>query len=234
MKFLGSPRCAKTQRGDFCLTALQKATYAPDARFSLENALRQELTGAAFGATVSSLDNLVSSAKKDAFLAGFYEKEIKDAQNVNTAVNESETSAVEKETSVEVSVPNPIESSVSAVYNQDAAKVRERILSTEIPKILNRGHQNKHIKDSKGYIPGRSYIYGDIDTAQKLIDQYHGSGKLVFSDSGVWQHKELIQSNDVIGVAIDPLTGEETETRCFTIHYGKNGTHIVPRKEQKR
>ena len=59
-------------------TALQKATYDPDAQFSLENALRQALTGAAFGATVSSLDSLVSSAKKDGFLAGFYEKEIKD------------------------------------------------------------------------------------------------------------------------------------------------------------
>ena len=61
-------------------TALQKATYDPDARFSLENALRQALTGAAFGATVSSLDSLVSSAKKDAFLAGFYEKELEEVQ----------------------------------------------------------------------------------------------------------------------------------------------------------
>ena len=61
-------------------TALQKMTYDPDAQFSLENALRQALTGAAFGATVSSLDSLVSSAKKDGFLSGFYEKEIEEAQ----------------------------------------------------------------------------------------------------------------------------------------------------------
>ena len=61
-------------------TALQKMTYAPDARFSLENALRQALTGAALGASVSSLDSLLSSAKKDGFLAGFYEKEIEEAK----------------------------------------------------------------------------------------------------------------------------------------------------------
>ena len=51
-------------------TALQKATYDPDAQFSLENALRQALTGAAFGATVSSLDSLVSSAKRMGFCPG--------------------------------------------------------------------------------------------------------------------------------------------------------------------
>ena len=61
-------------------TALQKMTYDPDAQFSLEDALKQAVAGAAFGATVSSLDSLVSSAKKDGFLSGFYEKEIEEAQ----------------------------------------------------------------------------------------------------------------------------------------------------------
>ena len=76
-------------------TALQKATYDPDARFSLENALRQALTGAAFGATVSSLDSLVSSAKKDGFLAGFYEKELQDISGNPTLLYESLVQAKE-------------------------------------------------------------------------------------------------------------------------------------------
>ena len=200
----------------------------------MRDTFQQALTGAAFGASVSSLDSLVSSTK-DGFLSGFYKEEIENTQDINTTVDKPETNFAEKETSDGKSNSglNGVESSTSSVYNEEAAKIREQILSPEFPKTLNRGHQNKHIKDSKGYIPGRSYIYGDIDAAQKLIDQYHGSGKLVISDSGIWQHKELIECDTVIGIVVDPVTGEESETRFFTIHYGKNGAHIVPRKERK-
>lgn len=117
-------------------------------------------------------------------------------------------------------------------YNQDKwAAVQALIRSEQIPKQINIGHQNKHLKDSKHYVPGKSYLYGDLETAQSLVTRYHGTGEPIFSRNGEWAHKEVVMQPTVIGVNVDNATGIETETRRFTIHYGKKGTHIVPTKE---
>lgn len=109
------------------------------------------------------------------------------------------------------------------------AKTRELIKSNATPKELNPGSQNKHIPSSKGYIKGRSYLYGDAETAQKLVNQYAGTGELKFAKStGEWSHKEIVTADEDIGVTINPETGEEISTNRFTIHYSKKGTHIVP------
>ena len=40
--------------------------------------------------------------------------------------------------------------------------------------------------------------------------------------------KEVITTNNMVGVNIDQDTGVSQETEKFIIHFGKNGTHIVP------
>ncbi len=97
---------------------------------------------------------------------------------------------------------------------------------------VNTGHQNKHIKDSHGYINGRSYVYGDLSSMQKLVDEYHGTGELMFASDGTWKNKEVIEVDFDIGVNVDPETGEESATNRFTIHYARKGTHVVPAKRR--
>lgn len=119
-------------------------------------------------------------------------------------------------------------------YNKKKEEIQKLIKSDEIPKTLNRGNQQKHIKDSPGYIQGRSYIYGDLNTAQGLVNIYHGTGEPVFNRKGEWSKKEVVSSDRIIGINVVPDTGEETETQRFVIHYGKKGTHVVPTKELKK
>ncbi len=116
-------------------------------------------------------------------------------------------------------------------YNTKKENTLRYIRSDEIPKEINRGNQQKHIKDSPGYIQGKSYIYGDLETAQNLIDTYHGAGEPIFKRNGEWNNKEVVISDHVIGINVDPATGEESETHRFVIHYGKKGAHVVPTKE---
>lgn len=119
-------------------------------------------------------------------------------------------------------------------YNKKKEAVQQLIKSDEIPKTLNRGNQQKHIKDSPGYIQGRSYVYGDLNTAQGLVDIYHGTGEPVFNRKGEWSKKEVVSSGRIVGVNVAPDAGEETETRRFVIHYGNKGTHVVPTKELEK
>lgn len=116
-------------------------------------------------------------------------------------------------------------------YNKKQEEVRKLIRSDAIPKTLNKGAQNKHIRSSKGYIEGRSYILGDIEEAQRLVKKYSGTGTIKFTQSGEWVKKEFITTESIIGITVDYESGTEMETNRFAIHYGKKGTHIVPMKE---
>ena len=157
--------------------------------------------------------------------AGFTWKHGKAAEKVAKEAERSAAEAARKKIE--------LEKQREREYNERVEKVRQRIRSGEVPKELNRGHQQKHIKGSPGYIAGRSYIYGDLETAQNLVNTYHGTGTPVFKRDGQWSNKEIVLLDEVIGASIDPDTGEETETRRFVIHYGKKGTHVVPTKELK-
>lgn len=108
--------------------------------------------------------------------------------------------------------------------------VRAYIDSGRVNTKINADKQGRHIKSSDKYIEGRSYLYGEIGEAQKLVDDLQGTGEPVFKPSGEWNNKEKVVSDKPIGVNVDPL-GEEQETRKATIHYSKTGTHVVPRKE---
>lgn len=114
------------------------------------------------------------------------------------------------------------------------ADIRKRIRSDETPKWLNTGNQNKHIVGSKGYQEGKSYLYGDLSTAQEIVNTYHGTGEIILTRSGEWNNKEVITAAEDLGVEVNPATGSETATNRATIHYGKNGTHVVPARREKK
>ena len=121
---------------------------------------------------------------------------------------------------------------VIEAHNKKQEEIRKLIQSSQTPKRLNRGNQNKHIRGSSGYINGRSYVYGDLDAMQKLVDKYSGTGEPKLTKGLEWTHKEFVVADKPIGVIVNLDTGEKVETRRFAIHYGKKGTHVVPRKEQ--
>lgn len=79
------------------------------------------------------------------------------------------------------------------------------------PKIINKESQNKQFRGASGYIQGKCYIYGDLETAQSLIDTYHGTGKPILNRKGEWSNKEVIISDNAVGANVNPQTGEETE-----------------------
>ena len=158
-------------------------------------------------------------------VAGFDWKKGKTAERVAKQVEQSAQEAAR--------IKLELEKQRELEYNKRAEETLKHIRSDEVVKIINRGHQQKHIKDSPGYIAGRSYIYGDLEKAQSLVYAHHGTGTPVFKRNGEWNDKEIILVDEVIGVNVDPDTGEEIETKRFVIHYGKKGTHIVPTKELK-
>ena len=115
---------------------------------------------------------------------------------------------------------------------QKQKEIRSYICSDEVSKIVNPEKQSRHIIGSTGYIKGRSYLLPGVD-AQELVDRYHGTGEIRFTKAGDWIKKEFITTRNNIGVEINPVTGTETVTNRFLIHYSKTGVHIVPAKRSE-
>ncbi len=100
-------------------------------------------------------------------------------------------------------------------------------------KSLNIGNQNKHLVSSHSYNESekKSILYGDLKTAQDLIDKYAGTGEIKINKKGEWIKKEFVSVDYDIG---EVWNGEEYKpTNRFSIHYGKNGTHVVPAERKK-
>jgi len=112
--------------------------------------------------------------------------------------------------------------------------IRDKIRSGEQPKTIEAGKQGKHILGHNNYIEGRSYLTIPLDEAQKLVDQYAGTGELARGSKGEWEHQEIIRTSKPIGVDINPITGERTIVTDFKIHYSKKGVHIVPFRGRKK
>lgn len=96
----------------------------------------------------------------------------------------------------------------------------------------NKEKQVRHVKDK--YIKGRSYLKGDLEYAQKLIDTLSGTGELKFDRHGNWVKKEVVTSDEIIGMYVDPYSGKESPSNRAVITYSKTGAHIYPvrRKEE--
>lgn len=108
--------------------------------------------------------------------------------------------------------------------------VKDAIKSGSVSKTININKQNRHIAGSSGYIAGRSYIKGNIEDAQRLIDKLAGTGEPIIDSAGKWLNKERVEALDVLGVHINPDDNKETETKKAIIVYSKTGSHIIPRK----
>ena len=118
--------------------------------------------------------------------------------------------------------------------------LRQKIQSGEMPTQLEMGQFRKHIpgtNEYKQYVEkmrkkgwyGPSRLNVDVHTAQSLVDRYRGTGILEYTDTGEWKHTEIITINiTTVGMVVNNLTGTEAATKAFKIHYGRQGTHIVP------
>ena len=118
--------------------------------------------------------------------------------------------------------------------------LRQKIQSGEMATQLEMGQFRKHVPGTNEY---KQYVekmhkkgwYGprrlnvDVHTAQSLVDRYRGTGILEYTDTGEWKHTEIITINlTTVGMLVNNLTGTEAATKAFKIHYGRQGTHIVP------
>lgn len=112
--------------------------------------------------------------------------------------------------------------------------VKDAIDSGKVSKTININKQDRHIKGSDGYIMGRSYIKGNIEDAQKLVDELSGTGKPIIDSKGNWTNKERVEASETLGVHVNPDDNSETETKKATIVYSKTGSHIIPRKDERQ
>lgn len=107
--------------------------------------------------------------------------------------------------------------------------VADAIASGLVSKTVNREKQMRHTR--QGHAPGRSYIDGDLDFAQALVDRLSGTGDAVTTKAGEWLRKEKVESPHIIGTHVS-RSGVETKSNKAMIVYSKTGTHIYPRKEE--
>lgn len=106
--------------------------------------------------------------------------------------------------------------------------VEDAIRSGKVLKKINKDKQARHTKS--GHIPGRSYLDGDLEYAQELVDKLSGTGEAFCDKPGHWSRKEKVSAPHIIGTHV-ARNGVETKTNKAMIVYSKTGTHIYPRKE---
>ncbi len=111
--------------------------------------------------------------------------------------------------------------------------IRKQIQSESEKLIVNPEKQARHIKNSEGYVLGRSYITVSNAELQDIVNRYAGTGEIVRSNKGKFMNREIITVDREIGISIDPQTQEETPTNRAYIHYSKSGTHVVPTAREK-
>lgn len=119
----------------------------------------------------------------------------------------------------------------SGIIQVKKFSIKDAASSGAVTTKINAAKQGRHIKTSKAYIEGRSYINGTLEDAQRLVDDLSGTGDSMIDENGNWLHKERVQADHVFGIHVDMKTGKETETSKGMIIYSKTGTHIIPRKE---
>lgn len=95
---------------------------------------------------------------------------------------------------------------------------------TDFPKVVHSGRQDKHIQGTNNFIEGRSIFLGTQHQAEEMIKQFSGTGRPVGAN------KEIVDFGRVIGYYVDDSTGKRYPTTMGTIHYSKDGAHIVPSK----
>lgn len=77
-----------------------------------------------------------------------------------------------------------------------------------------------------------SYLYGDLDYAQRLVDKHSEKRTPLLDKNGNWLRKEKFTDTKAIGVHLD-INGKKVETDAGMIVYSKTGTHVYPRRSNK-
>lgn len=88
--------------------------------------------------------------------------------------------------------------------------------------------QGKHVPGHKNYIPGKSVLHLSIVEAQRLVEEYAGSGR--------WRepNREAVDFGQNIGTWVSPDGEDRLPTSRGIIHYSKTGCHIVPARPAKK
>lgn len=144
----------------------------------------------------------------------------------------------------EKNMPKTLEMFQKLRYNKDneyralqfevqKGRIVKKIGTDELPLTVRVQKQCNHIKGTKGYSDGKSFLnvssqQEGIDLTNRLVKEYAGKGELQFDKNGKWKNTETIHTNEVIGFLIDKNDGHLKEAKDFKIHYSINGTHIVP------
>lgn len=108
-------------------------------------------------------------------------------------------------------------------------KERAQTYIKNVDKTINQSKQDKHILGSSNYSENKSYLTISKERAQELVNQYAGKGQINFNAKGIWDKREIITTNEQIGIVKNK--DQEIKTNSFKIHYSKTGTHIVPYKK---
>ena len=87
-------------------------------------------------------------------------------------------------------------------------------------QIINKQKQESHL-EQVAKNTGRSYIYGDLKTAQNLVNKFSGKG--VF----VKENMESVVTNKIIGIYKDN-NGNSYESNVIIIVTSKTGSHVYP------
>lgn len=106
--------------------------------------------------------------------------------------------------------------------------VNDAIEKGLVSKKVNADKQKRHT--FKEHTPGRSYLNGDVQYAQELVDKLSGTGIPVLDRNDNWTGKEKVVNTSDIGVYISPNNNKEENTKAAMIVYSKTGSHIYPRK----
>lgn len=128
--------------------------------------------------------------------------------------------------------PYPIKNKgkVAKVLGHDNI-VEKAIRSGEVSKTINKDKQKRHTKSD--HLPGRSYLDGDVEYAQKLVDKYGGKGESRLDHNGHWNHRERITADHDIGTYVDE-SGNEIISNTAMIVYSKTGTHVYPARRKEK
>lgn len=125
--------------------------------------------------------------------------------------------------------------------------IREQIWNGGISTAIEPGQFRKHVVGTLEYAQyveklrrkgqfGPSWLTISQEEAEAVVERFKGTG-ILFGKTvdGRWVGNETITTNpDLIGVAVNNLTGQQAPTTVFKIHYGPRGIHIVPDYPSKR
>ncbi len=112
---------------------------------------------------------------------------------------------------------------------------REQTLKSSNLKI-QWDKQGKHLEGHKNYTLEENKSILKHSDPNELVKKYAGKGiKVSHSDTFPGQpgYKEVVDFNEFIGYKVDKKTGLKTPTNRGTIHYAKDGVHIVPTEPGK-